>query len=74
MLYKGKVIRGLGNGKSKAFATINLDPNLWPKNLDKGVYASFVFIADQKYMGALYFGPRKVLQQEEDVLDRKAHV
>lgn len=65
----GLVIKGLGNGKSQAFATVNLDPQLWPQNLGKGVYAAWVFVEGQKYQGALYFGPRKVLQEEQDVLE-----
>ncbi len=68
-LISGKVIRGLGNGKSQSFATVNLAPQLWPKNLAKGVYAAWVLVAGKKYKGALYFGPRKVLQEEQDVLE-----
>jgi riboflavin kinase/FMN adenylyltransferase len=65
----GVVIRGLGNGKSQAFATVNLDPQLWPTNFAKGVYAAWVLVAGKKYKGALFFGPRKVLQEEQDVLE-----
>lgn len=68
-LYYGKVIKGLGNGKSRAFATVNLDPKILPKDLAEGVYAALVFIGGQEYKGALFFGPRKILQQEYDVLE-----
>ena len=67
--YQGIVIKGLGNGKTKAFATVNLEPNILAKDLDKGVYASWVFVNDKKYRGALYFGPRKIISETKDVLE-----
>ena len=68
-LYFAKVIEGLGNGKVRAYATVNLDPKILPNDLAKGVYSAWVFVSGQKYKGALFFGPRKILQQEYDVLE-----
>ncbi len=63
------MIKGLGNGKSRAFATINLDPALWPAGQARGVYAALVKVGQQQYLGALFFGPRAVLAEETDVLE-----
>lgn len=68
-IYSGAVIKGLGNGKSKAFATVNLSPTILPAQLKQGVYAAWVFAAGQKYQGALFFGPRKILSEEKNVLE-----
>ncbi len=66
---KGKVIKGLGNGSTQAFATINLDPAIWPAKLERGIYAAWVFVGGQRYLGALFFGPRVVIDEETDVLE-----
>jgi riboflavin kinase / FMN adenylyltransferase len=65
----GQVIKGSGYGKSQAFATINLDPKLWPSNKARGIYAAWVYVGEQRYKGALFFGPRVVIDEETDVLE-----
>jgi riboflavin kinase/FMN adenylyltransferase len=68
-MQQGLVIKGLGNGRSRAYPTINLDPQILGNSLPSGVYAAFVYIDGKKYKGALFFGPRKILQEENDVLE-----
>lgn len=68
-IIKGRVIKGLGNGKSQAFATINLDSDLWPQEMPRGIYAAWVFVDDQKYKGALFFGQREIINETTDVLE-----
>jgi len=54
--YTCTVIKGKGRGKSLGFPTFNLQI---PKNfkLKSGIYAAWVWINNQKYQGALHFGP-----------------
>ncbi len=68
-VYQGQVLHGLGNGKSKAFATVNLDPAILEMGLPQGVYAAWVVFANKKYKGALFYGPRKVLHEDAIVLE-----
>lgn len=66
----GKVLKGNQLGRTINYPTINLDPNLVAKlGLQHGVYASQVEIANKQYLGALYFGPRLVLNETRDVLE-----
>lgn len=66
---KGTVIKGLGNGQSRAYATVNFDPKIFPTNMSRGIYAAWVLIGEKLYRGALFFGPRKVIEEEQDVLE-----
>ena len=68
-LCKGLVIKGLGNGQSRAYATVNFAPEIFPTHLPRGIYATWVLLGDQRYRGALFFGPRKVIAEEQDVLE-----
>lgn len=68
-LCKGFVIKGLGNGQSRAYATVNFSPDIFPQNLPRGIYAAWVLLGEQRYRGALFFGPRKVIKEEQDVLE-----
>lgn len=68
-LCKGLVIKGLGNGQSRAYATVNFAPEIFPTHLPRGIYAAWVLLGEQRYRGALFFGPRKVIAEEQDVLE-----
>lgn len=61
--------RGDQTGRKYVYPTINLNPAVLPTNTERGVYASLVKLADRQYKGALYFGPRKVKQETNDVLE-----
>jgi riboflavin kinase/FMN adenylyltransferase len=63
------VRRGDQTGRQLSYPTINLDPSLLNQDLARGVYASWVKINEQLYRGALYFGPRLVKDEEDDVLE-----
>lgn len=67
--HTGKVKRGTQAGTELSYPTVNLDPSLLPKELKKGVYAAWVKFNDELYKGALYFGPRLVKNEEQDVLE-----
>lgn len=56
-------------GREIGFPTLNLDPLILPKNTKQGVYATTLLIHDHEYKGALYFGPRLVLQETKNVLE-----
>lgn len=64
---KGKVITGEKLGRTIGFPTANLNPSLWPGG-KRGVYACLVEL-DKIYAGALYFGPKLVLDETIDVLE-----
>ena len=68
---KGKVIFGDKTGRTIETPTINLDPNLMPspERNRPGVYGCLVKVDNAIYRGALYFGPRLVKNEEENVLE-----
>lgn len=59
LLIKGKVVKGLGEGKKIGFPTINIQTDVL--NLDFGVYATRVYTSYGVFKGAAHFGPRKIL-------------
>lgn len=63
------VKHGDQHGRSIGYPTINLDPTLWPNDLQPGVYVSKVTIADKDYLGALYFGSRSIRGETKNVLE-----
>lgn len=67
--YKTKVTQGNKLGRVIGFPTINLTIPTSLAKEKKGVYAAFVKIGAQTYQGALYFGPRKVLNEKTNVLE-----
>lgn len=67
--YRGKVLRGQKLGRVLGFPTANLDFNILPKSTKEGVYACLVKYKNKRYKGALYFGPRLVLGEENIVLE-----
>jgi len=71
-VYSSEVFLGSQLGRTIGFPTLNLDVSLLEnaaQNYQKGVYACRVFIADRWYEGALYFGPRLVLDEQKNVLE-----
>lgn len=67
--YKSKVLRGQKLGRTLGFPTVNLDPAIWPKDLPEGVYACLIKYDNKIYRGALYYGPRLVLNETDKVLE-----
>ena len=61
-------IKGKGRGKFLGFPTINLEI---PEKLtiEEGIYASWVKINNQNYMGALFFGPIPTFNETEKSLE-----
>ncbi len=66
---KGKVLVGEKLGRKLGFPTANLDLNVWPASCKSGVYAAFVRYKNKSYKSALYFGPRMVLGETQNVLE-----
>jgi len=68
-MYQSLVYHGQKLGRTIGFPTVNLDPTVVDQNLERGVYASHVTVGEKTYLGALYFGPRLVLNETKDVLE-----
>lgn len=67
--HSATVILGKKIGRKLGFPTINLDkPNLLHKEKE-GVYACLVKFNNQIYRGLLYYGPRLVLGERENILE-----
>lgn len=69
MRLKTTVLAGEKIGRTIGFPTINLDPHVLPDTYQTGIYAAWVYHEGQSYMGALYFGPRLVRNEEQNVLE-----
>jgi riboflavin kinase/FMN adenylyltransferase len=69
MKLKGTVLTGDKTGRTIGFPTINLDPSILPAEHKTGIYASWVSYGGTDYVGALYFGPRLVKNEEKNVLE-----
>ncbi len=69
MRLKATVLTGEKIGRTIGFPTINLDPDVIPDNYQTGIYAAWVYYKGQSYMGALYFGPRLVKNETQNVLE-----
>lgn len=67
--YKGQVVSGIRLGRQFGFPTVNLSSPSVLKGKKKGVYLSKIEIEDKLYFGLLYFGPRLILGEKEDVLE-----
>ncbi len=67
--YEGIVVSGSQLGRTLGFPTANLDPTLLTHITREGVYATNVRIEGQAYTGALYIGPRLVLDETRRVLE-----
>lgn len=65
---EGTVIHGANKGTGLGFPTANI--NLLPgQDLGHGIYASYVYIDGQRYMGAAYMGQRPTFDNGEPVLE-----
>ncbi|MBD3328190.1 hypothetical protein GF340_02685, partial [Candidatus Peregrinibacteria bacterium] len=62
----GKVVKGHHLGKEIGYPTINLEGDF---QIEGGVYASIVYVGDEKYSGALYYGPNKLAGDERFTLE-----
>lgn len=67
--FKAKVIPGKQIGRTLGYPTLNLsDPKILA-GFETGVYAAFVKIGVKIYQGVLYFGPRKVLSETNNIIE-----
>jgi riboflavin kinase/FMN adenylyltransferase len=67
MLFTAKVISGSGRGKGLGVPTLNLDLRDVPKEMEEGVFACRVQMANGemvngKYAAALHYGPRTMFK------------
>lgn len=63
------VLHGEREGRTIGYPTVNLDPELLPSGVERGVYACSVRYDGKEYTGALYYGPKLVKNKEQDVLE-----
>jgi len=64
VVYYGKVIRGLGNGRKFGFPTANIQLSE-KSDIAKGVYAVGVYVDGKRHEGMLYVGTRPTLSLSE---------
>lgn len=69
MWYESKVFKGNKQGRTIGFPTLNLNPFVLPKEQKEGVYASLVKHDGNTYKGALFLGPRIMLNETKQVLE-----
>lgn len=67
--YQAKVIKGQKRGKKLGFPTLNLDNPSLLEGFKGGVYAVEVSVDEKVYRGLLYFGPRLIWNETENVLE-----
>lgn len=67
--YSATVLRGDQYGRTLGFPTANLDPNVLKRIKKEGVYKCTVHLGSHIYRGALYLGPRIVLDETKRVLE-----
>lgn len=67
--YSATVLRGDQYGRTLGFPTANLDPNVLKRIKKEGVYKCTVHLESHIYRGALYLGPRIVLDETKRVLE-----
>src|SRR3990167_2994145 len=66
---KAKVIEGKQIGRKLGFPTINLDNPGLLSGKKEGVYACLVKIDEKIHQGVLYYGPRLILNEKENILE-----
>lgn len=64
---EGEVIHGLGNGKKVGMPTANLDINDLSEDIKYGVYACYVYINDERYLGVCNVGSRPTVDNSKTV-------
>lgn len=67
--YIGKIISGKKLATALGFPTLNLDNPTVLKNQKVGVYACQVKIRENIYNGILFYGPRLILGESENILE-----
>lgn len=67
--HEARITRGEQQGRTIGFPTVNLDDPTIMKSYHKGIYAARVLIENTLYCGALFYGPRLVLGETQDVLE-----
>lgn len=67
--FSGTVQMGDQYGRTLGFPTANLDPAILKHIEAEGVYACLVRLGSSCYRGALYLGPRIVLNETKRVLE-----
>lgn len=67
--YESIVLEGNKLGRTIGFPTLNLDPNVLPADTMEGVYRARVVHDGHSYVGALYIGPRLVINETKRVLE-----
>lgn len=67
--YKGIVLRGDKTGRTLGYPTVNLSPVVILPGFKSGVYASKVNVFGKLYDGALFYGPRLVKNETNNVLE-----
>lgn len=77
MKHQAKVISGYGRGKFLGYPTLNLTlPQQF--SYKQGIYAGWVWLETDRYMGAFHYGPVPTFDQKEPslevfVLDKTIH-
>lgn len=70
MKFDTRTVKGHGRGKALGFPTVNMViPDNLPLLLKQGVYAARAVIKDEKYVGALYYGPAVTFGETEAALE-----
>ena len=70
MKFKTITIQGKGRGKDLGFPTINMQvPPELILGLKEGIYAARVVLDEEKYGGALFYGPIPVFEETEKSLE-----
>lgn len=68
--FKTTTVSGHGRGKGLGFPTVNMViPDTMSLTLQQGVYAARAEAKNQKYGGALYYGPAPTFKQKELALE-----
>jgi len=65
----GKVMRGRGLAKKIKSPTLNFNNPKILLGQKEGVYACFLKINKKTYQGVLYYGPRLILKEKENILE-----
>ena len=66
---KAKVIEGKKLGRTLGYPTLNLDQPYLLTGKKEGVYACKMKIGGKLYHGALYYGPRLILKEKNNILE-----
>lgn len=59
LVVSGRVLKGLGLGRTIGVPTMNLHPKKMPSHMPHGIYAVIVHTSMGDFMGALHYGLRK---------------